>query len=55
MNHEYVSNNEPSETSAPTGQALQLAHMLKSQGLILGSVPYLAPEVISGAAPGPPT
>ena len=23
-------------------------------GLILGSVPYLAPEVISGAAPGPP-
>ncbi len=27
---------------------------LTSTGLILGSVPYLAPEVISGAPPGPP-
>ncbi|MCB9655161.1 MAG: DUF839 domain-containing protein [Deltaproteobacteria bacterium] len=34
VNHEYISNEQPTETSAPTGQNLTLAKWLASKGLL---------------------
>lgn len=36
INHEYISNNDASLTSAPTGQHLTLANWLKSAGFLVG-------------------
>lgn len=38
VNHEYVSNAEPSATSAPTGQHLTLAKFLRAHSVLLGDV-----------------
>lgn len=38
VNHEYISNNSPSTTSAPTGQCLTMAQWLKSYGVLANDV-----------------